>query len=85
MEIAMNIQVLEELKAALSKSGKTAARFVVNGFGCRGPLFDIELSDQKDDDVTADVQGIKFIVENDLAVAGTSAAAKFNINNTKTL
>ena len=69
MKISMSSQVLEELKASLSKSGKTAARFVVNGFGCRGPLFDIELSDQKDGDVTADVHGIKFIVENDLAVA----------------
>ena len=47
MKISVNSQVLEDLKAALSTSGKTAARFVVNGFGCRGPLFDIELSGKK--------------------------------------
>lgn len=69
MKISMNSQVQEDLRSALSKSGKTAARFVVNGFGCRGPLFDIEFSDQKDNDVTADVNGIKFVAESDFAVA----------------
>lgn len=69
MKISMSNQVQEDLKEALLKSGKTVARFVVNGFGCRGPLFDIEFSDQKDGDVTSDVNGIKFVAESDFAVA----------------
>lgn len=69
MKISISSQVQEGLKEALSKSGKTAARFVVSGFGCKGPLFDIEFSDQKDGDVTADVNGVKFVAESDFAVA----------------
>lgn len=69
MKILMSSQVQEALKADLSASGRTAARFVVNSFGCRGPLFDIEFSDQKDGDVTADVNGIKFVAESNFAVA----------------
>lgn len=69
MKILMNNQVLEDLKVELSKSGKTAARFEVSGFGCKGPLFDIEMSDKKDGDVIVEENGIQFVVESELAVA----------------
>lgn len=69
MNISMSDQVHEDLKLELSKSSKTVARFVISGIGCKGPLFDIELSDEKDGDVTADVNGIKFVAEANFAVA----------------
>lgn len=68
MQITMDTNVGTELKAALATAGKTAARFVVNGFGCKGPLFDIELSDKADGDVSFDVDGVLFVVEKDLEI-----------------
>ena len=69
MKITMDTVVGTELKAALEAEGKTAARFVVNGFGCNGPLFDIELSDKVDGDVSFEVDGVLFVVEKHLEIA----------------
>lgn len=62
MNISMSSQVLEDLKKELSISGKSVVRFVVSSIGCQGPLFDIQFSDLKDGDATADVNGIQFVV-----------------------
>lgn len=68
MQITMNSNVGAELKEALEAAGKTAARFIVNGFGCRGPLFDIELSDKAEGDASFDVNGVLFVVEKHLEI-----------------
>lgn len=69
MKITMDTNVGIDLKSALEAAGKTAARFVVTGFGCNGPLFDIELSDKKDGDVSFEENGIIFVVEEKLLIA----------------
>lgn len=68
MEVIMSTSVRDELKTKLDAKGKTAARFVVNSFGCRGPVFDIELSDKTDGDASFEVDGILFVVEEKLLV-----------------
>ena len=69
MEISMSSQVQIELKRALTSSGKSAARFIANGIGCRGPLFDIEFSDQKEGDVVTEAEGIAFVTKRAYAIA----------------
>lgn len=69
MNILMSNEIQEELKTELTKSGKTAARFIVSSIGCKGPLFGIEFSDEKDGDVKVEIQGIKFVAESRFVVA----------------
>lgn len=69
MKITISDVVAEELKAALAQEGKTAARFIVSDFGCKGPLFDIELSEAQAGDITEHSKGIDFVVEGELAIA----------------
>ena len=69
MNIIMTAEVSAALKAALAEAGKTAARFVIVGFGCKGPQFDIELSDKKDGDVSVEKDGVLFVAESNYEVA----------------
>ncbi|GAU76002.1 hypothetical protein [Fusibacter sp. 3D3] len=69
MEIKIGTEVSEALKKTLVAKGKTAARFIVTSVGCKGPLFDIELSDKMDGDVLFEEDGIPFVVEEHLLVA----------------
>jgi len=69
MEIVINHQVSDELKAAMSKAGKTAARFILKEYGSCGAVFSIEMSDPREGDTAAESNGIVFVVESKFAFA----------------
>jgi hypothetical protein len=62
-------------------------RFDLAGFGWGGPTFDIVLDEQKDEDFILDIEGVKFVAENDFAglIDGLEIikiAGKYKINST---
>lgn len=69
MNIKIKPEILKELKEVLVNECKTAARFILIDFGCSGPIFDIELDEQKDDDIVVEIQGVKFVAEDKFAPA----------------
>lgn len=66
MKIKINPEISKELKEVLAKEEKTAARVVLSDFGCSGPIFDIELDQQNNDDIFVEIEGIKFVAEDKL-------------------
>ncbi|AFV01186.1 MULTISPECIES: hypothetical protein [unclassified Dehalobacter] len=69
MNIKIEPTVFAELKDAMTKEGKTAARFYASGCGCKGPVFDISFDHVKEDDVVEEFEGTKFVYEKDFAAA----------------
>lgn len=66
MNIKIQSKILQELKDALNKEGKSAARFEMVDFGCSGPIFDIRFDDITKEDVLEEIDGVKFVIENEL-------------------
>lgn len=60
-------KVAQDLKEELKANNKGAVRFKLNGFGWGGPSFDIVLDEQKEEDASFIVNGVNFIVEDELA------------------
>lgn len=54
--------VLEDIRKLLKKLNKTAVRFVVAGMCWSGSKFAVVLDEQKENDLVAEVQGVKFVV-----------------------
>lgn len=69
MNIKIEPEILKDLKETLAKEGKTAARFILADFGCSGPIFDIELGTETNDDLVVEVDEVKFVAENKFAPA----------------
>lgn len=69
MNINIKPEILSDLKETLVKESKTAVRFILADFGCSGPIFDIELGFQTDDDIVVEMDGVKFVAENKFSPA----------------
>lgn len=67
MNIKIQPEILNGLKAALQNERKNAVRFELAGFGWGGPSFDIVLDEQKQDDSVTEVDGVKFVAEKQFA------------------
>lgn len=67
MNVIIQSDILEELKNSLKSLNKNAVRFEVVNFGWSGPIFDIVLDEQKENDVVKEVNGIKFVADNEIA------------------
>lgn len=57
--------VIKSLKNSLKESGHNSIRIGINGFGWNGPIYDVVLDEQKNDDITFEENGLKFVVEKD--------------------
>lgn len=66
LKIKLNEMAIEELKK-IQVPEKQAIRLSVTGFGWSGPSFGMTLDESNDDDTTVEVEGLKFLVENDFA------------------
>lgn len=69
MIIKIEPEILKDLKETLVKEGQSVARFILVDFGCSGPIFDIELGTETDDDIVVEMDGVKFVAENKFAPA----------------
>lgn len=67
MNVIIQSDILEELKDSLKSLNKNAVRFEVVNFGWSGPIFDIVLDEQNENDVVKEVNGIKFVADNEIA------------------
>lgn len=67
MNVIIQSDILEELKGSLKSLNKNAVRFEVVNFGWSGPVFDIVLDEQRENDVVKEVNGIKFVADNEIA------------------
>lgn len=69
MNINFKNDTAEILKSELNKKGKSAIRIVVQGIGWGGPKLGLVLDEQKNEDMTFEVDGLKIIVENGISKA----------------
>lgn len=67
MNIKVQSNILDDLKNKLKSLNKNAIRFDIVNFGWSGPIFDIVLDEQKENDVVEEVDGIKFVADNEIA------------------
>lgn len=67
MDIKIKSDILKDLKERLAKQEKTAARFVLVSFGWSGPILDIVLDEQNENDAVAEIEGVKFVADNKIA------------------
>ena len=67
MKVNVSKEVLETLKGALEDEGKNAVRFEITGFGWGGPTFGIVLDEQNERDSAYEIDGVKFVAEEDFA------------------
>lgn len=67
MNIKFKNDTAEILRSELSKKGKSAIRIVVQGIGWGGPKLGLVLDEQKNDDMTFEVEGLKVVAERDLS------------------
>lgn len=58
--------VLKSLKNSLEESGHNAIRIGIKGFGWNGPIYNVVLDEQKNDDIAFEENGLKFVVDNEL-------------------
>ena len=79
MKINLTDRAKEELKKVQEeKDNEKAVRIYVAGHGWGGPSFGLALDEQKDDDLTMDVDGLKFVYEKDLEEAFEDFNVDFN-------
>lgn len=57
----------EALRANLEKRNKNAVRLAIKGFGWGGPTFGVVLDEQTDNDDVQEIDGIKFVAEKDIS------------------
>lgn len=67
MKVNASKEVLEALKDSLKDEGKNAVRFEIDGFGWGGPTFIIVLDEQKEKDSVYEVDGVKFVAEEEIS------------------
>lgn len=67
MNILIQPEVLRDLKEELESLNKNTLRFDIAKFGWSGPIFDIVLDEQKENDTVVEVEGIKFVADSDIA------------------
>lgn len=67
MKVNVSKEVLETLKDSLKSEGKNAVRFEIKGFGWSGPTFSIVLDEQKIKDSVYEVDGVKFVAEEEIS------------------
>lgn len=67
MNVRIKNEVLKDLKKALEDSSKSAVRYDLTGFGWSGPVFEIALDEQKDNDDIVEMDGVKFVVEKEFS------------------
>jgi len=67
MNINIDASTKDALLSDLTKQKKNAVRLMVKGFGWAGPSFGVVLDEQTNNDNVTEVEGIKFVAENDIA------------------
>lgn len=67
MNIIIQPDVLIDLKNNLTSINKNAVRFDIANFGWSGPIFDVVLDEQKENDVVVEKEGVKFVADNEIA------------------
>lgn len=66
--ISIDHEASEELKNILASNNLEASviRIFISGMGCGGINFNLAQDEEKDDDVSIDFEGIKYVVSKDL-------------------
>ncbi len=67
MKISFDDKTKKALLSKLEKSDKDAFRLMIKGFGWGGPTLGAVLDEQKQNDITETIEGIKFVVDNEEA------------------
>lgn len=78
----MNISFDENTKLALEKhlndKKKKAIRLHIKGFGWGGPTLGLVLDEQKDDDISENIEGLTFVAQKDEAYIFDSTKILFS-------
>lgn len=67
MNISLDTSTRDALINDLTKHKKSAARLMIKGFGWAGPSLGVVLDEQRNDDTVLEVDGIKFVAENEIS------------------
>ena len=67
IEITIQPEIVKGLKDELKLKAKDVVRFEVVDFGWGGPIFDIVLDEQKEDDTLVEIDGLKFVADSEIA------------------
>lgn len=67
MNVIIDDATKEALKENLENRNKTAVRLTLKGFGWGGPTLGVVLDEQTENDEVIEIDGIKFVAENDIA------------------
>ena len=67
MNVVIKSNILADLKNELTNMAKDVVRFEIVDFGWSGPIFDIVLDEQKENDVITNLDGVKFAADNEIA------------------
>jgi Fe-S cluster assembly iron-binding protein IscA len=63
MKVTFDEKTKEALEKKLNEFGKSAVRFMIQGFGWGGPTLGVVLDEQKLEDTVEIVDGITFVVD----------------------
>jgi Fe-S cluster assembly iron-binding protein IscA len=67
MNVIIQPEVLNGLKNELKSMNKDVVRFDIVSFGWSGPIFDIVLDEQKENDAFVEIDGVKFAADSEIA------------------
>lgn len=67
INVIIHPEVLNELKKKMDYLNKDVVRFKVAGFGWGGPILNIVLDEQKENDIIEEVNGVKFAADNQIS------------------
>lgn len=67
MNVTIHPEVLSDLKKELKSLNKDVVRFEVVDFGWSGPIFDIVLDEQKENDIVKEINGVRFAADTEIS------------------
>ena len=67
MNVIITPSILKDVKNQLNALNKDVVRFEIVDFGWSGPIFDVVLDEQKENDIITEMDGVKFAAENEIA------------------
>jgi len=77
MNISIDTSTRDALLNDLTKQKKSVVRLMIKGFGWAGPSFGVVLDEQHNDDTILEVDGIKFVAENEISFLFENAKVVF--------
>lgn len=67
MNVIITPAILNDVKNQLNALNKDVARFEIGDFGWSGPIFNVVLDEQKENDIVTEIDGVKFAADNEIA------------------